>query len=129
MKSVKTIISVLILVLIANVSALGQDKMQKVTKVSLEQTQGKFTQNTVELTPGDYVFAITNNNAGVDVGFVLVPAGKDAGNPDNHIKTAYVSKVVANGKTENSSVVNLPKGEYVYFCPLNKTPQYSLIVK
>jgi plastocyanin len=112
----------------------AQDSMKKTMKdkaqiVALEQTKGQFTQQQVELKAGDYVFAISNNKAGVDVGFVLVPKGADASNPDNHIKAAYVTQVVAEGATEKSNVVHLEAGEYVYFCPLNKTPQYTLTVK
>ena len=132
MKNLKSIVSILVLVFGVSISVQGQDTMMKdskVTTITLEQTAGEFTQQNVALTPGDYVFAIANNNAGVDVGFVLVPAGKDASNPENHIKTAYVNKVVANGKTETTGVVSLPQGEYVYFCPLNKTPHYTLTVK
>ena len=78
---------------------------------------------------GTYVFNVTNNQAGTDVGFVLVPEGKDASNPENHIKEAYVTQVVKEGTTESSNVVTLSKGTYKYFCPLNKTPQYTLVVK
>ncbi|PKV49814.1 Cupredoxin-like domain-containing protein [Aquimarina sp. MAR_2010_214] len=102
---------------------------QKVKNVSLEQTKGEFTQKEIKLSEGSYVFNITNNHAGTDVGFVLVPEGKDASNAENHIKTAYVTKVVAEGKTESSQTVALQKGTYTYFCPLNKTPQYTLIVE
>ncbi|WP_024768981.1 cupredoxin domain-containing protein [Aquimarina macrocephali] len=102
---------------------------QKVKNVSLEQTKGEFTQKEIKLSEGSYVFNITNNNAGTDVGFVLVPEGKDASNAENHIKTAYVTKVVAEGKTESSQTVALQKGTYKYFCPLNKTPQYTLVVE
>lgn len=102
---------------------------QKVKNISLEQTKGEFTQKEIKLSEGSYVFNITNNHAGTDVGFVLVPEGKDASNPENHIKTAYVTKVVAEGKTESSQTVALQKGTYKYFCPLNKTPQYTLIVE
>ncbi|WP_074408332.1 MULTISPECIES: cupredoxin domain-containing protein [Aquimarina] len=102
---------------------------QKVKNVSLEQTKGEFTQKEIKLSEGSYVFNITNNQAGTDVGFVLVPEGKDASNAENHIKTAYVTKVVAEGKTESSQTVALQKGTYKYFCPLNKTPQYTLVVE
>ncbi len=102
---------------------------QQVKTVSLEQTKGEFTQKQVTLSEGSYVFNISNNNVGTDVGFVLVPADKDAANPENHIKEAYVTKVVAEGKTESTKTVNLKKGTYNYFCPLNKTPQYTLVVK
>jgi len=102
---------------------------QQIKTVTLEQTKGEFTQKQVTLSEGDYVFNISNNNVGTDVGFVLVPAGKDASNPENHIKEAYVTKVVGEGKTESTKTVKLTKGTYNYFCPLNKTPQYTLVVK
>ncbi len=59
----------------------------------------------------------------------MIEKGADASNPENHIKTAYVTKVVAEGATEKSNVTTLEKGEYTYFCPLNKTPQYTLTVE
>lgn len=102
---------------------------QEVKTVSLEQTKGEFTQKGITLSEGSYVFNISNNNVGSDVGFVLVPAGKDASNAQNHIKEAYVTKAVANGKTESTKTVTLKKGTYNYFCPLNPTPQYTLTVK
>ncbi len=102
---------------------------QEVKTVSLEQTKGEFTQKSITLSEGSYVFNISNNNVGTDVGFVLVPSGKDASDAKNHIKEAYVTKVVANGKTESSKTVALKKGTYTYFCPLNPTPQYTLTVE
>ena len=130
----RTLLIALAFVFSAGLSAQAQDNMKKsmndkAQTVALEQTKGQFTQQSVELKAGDYVFAITNNNAGVDVGFVLVPKGADASDPANHIKSAYVTQVVAQGATEKSNVVHLEAGEYVYFCPLNKTPQYTLTVK
>ncbi len=107
----------------SNVSA------QEVKTVSLEQTKGEFTQKEVKLSEGTYVFNISNNGVGHNVGFVLVPKGKDASKPENHIANAYVTKAVATGKTESSKQVTLKKGEYVYFCPLNPTPQYTLIIE
>lgn len=102
---------------------------QEVKTVSLEQTKGEFTQKEIKLSEGTYVFNISNNQAGTDVGFVLVPAGKDASDASNHIKAAYVTQVVKEGKAENSNKVTLKKGTYKYFCPLNKTPQYTLTVE
>lgn len=137
MKNVKSILASLVLIVAFGFNAQAQDSMAKKSMskdtmaktVKLEQTKGKFTQESLTLKEGDYVFAISNNNAGVDVGFVLVPKGKDATVAANHIKTAYVTNVVAQGKTETSQTVSLEKGEYVYFCPLNKTPQYTLTVE
>jgi len=99
--------------------------MKKATVVNLEQTKGAFTQKTLTLKEGDYVFKVSNKNVGHKVGFVLAPKS----NPDAHIKTAYVTKAVENNTTESSNVTSLKKGEYVYFCPLNPTPKYTLIVK
>lgn len=129
----KKIISILVIALSFTLTSNAQDKMiKKDTKasiVSLEQTEGEFTQKSVTLSEGSYIFEISNNNVGTDVGFVLVPKGKDVSKPENHIKTAYVTKVVGNNTKEQSNATKLAKGEYVYFCPLNKTPQYTLIVK
>ena len=43
--------------------------------------------------------------------------------------SAYVTTTVKNNSVEPSKETKLTKGEYVYFCPLNPTPQYSLTVE
>jgi len=108
-------------------TANAQDKMMKkeVKIVSLEQTTGEFTQKQITLSAGTYVFEIANSNVDHNVGFVLAPKS----NPDAHIKNAYVTSPVATGTKETSKEVTLAKGEYVYFCPLNPTPQYTLVVE
>lgn len=114
------------------VTATAQDKMMKheaVKTVSLEQTKGEFTQKALTLSEGTYVFEVSNNNAAEKVGLVLIKDGMDASNPKNHIAEAYVTKAVEIGKTESSKSVTLKKGTYKYFCPLNPTPQYTLIVE
>lgn len=110
-------------------SMMKDQKNMNISTVSLEQTPGEFTQKDLILKEGVYVFEVTNNNAGTDVGLVLVPEGKDASNPENHIKNAYVTKAVKEGTKEKSKAVKLTKGTYTYFCPLNKTPQYTLTVE
>jgi len=121
----KKLISTFAFIIAIAFSAQAQD----VKNVSLEQTKGEFTQKEIKVSEGSYIFNISNNNVGTDVGFVLVPEGKDASDAKNHIKEAYVTKTVADGKTESSKTVTLKKGTYKYFCPLNKTPQYTLIVE
>ena len=102
----KKIISILVIALLFTITGNAQDSMKtKATVVSLEQTKGEFTQKTISLTEGDYIFEIANNNVGHQVGFVLVPKGKDASNAENHIKTAYVTKVVDNNTKEKSKVL------------------------
>ncbi|MFC5046816.1 cupredoxin domain-containing protein [Aquimarina hainanensis] len=121
----KKIITLFTFVLAITFTASAQD----VKTVTLEQTKGEFTQKQLTLSEGEYIFNIANHNAGTDVGFVLIPEGADASNPKNHIKEAYVKKVVTEGTTGSTKKVSLKKGTYSYFCPLNKTPQYTLIVE
>ncbi|MEC3906407.1 cupredoxin domain-containing protein [Tamlana sp. 2201CG12-4] len=126
----KKVISILAIVLAFTFNSNAQDKMSKATKtIALEQTKGEFTQKSLTVNEGTYVFKVSNNHVGKDVGLVLVPKGKDASNPENHIKTAYVTTVVKDGKVEKTKPTTLTKGEYVYFCPLNPTPQYTLTVQ
>ncbi|MGJ8548017.1 cupredoxin domain-containing protein [Winogradskyella wichelsiae] len=124
----KKIITIIVIALTFTLTGNAQDAM-KVKTVSLEQTSGEFTQKSLKLSEGDYIFEIANKNVGHQVGFVLVPKGKDASKPENHISTAYVTKAVENNTKETSKVTSLTKGEYVYFCPLNPTPQYTLTVE
>ncbi|WP_435182407.1 plastocyanin/azurin family copper-binding protein [Cellulophaga omnivescoria] len=119
MKNLKNAIALVALLVGVVFTSNAQDKMSKV--ISLEQTKGEFTQKNLTVAPGTYIFEIANKNVGHDVGFVLVKKGQDVSKPENHIKTAYVTKAVANGKKEKSNATVLEKGEYVYFCPLNPT--------
>ena len=98
---------------------------QEVKIVSLEQTKGEFTQKQITLSEGAYIFEISNNNVGHNIGFVLAPK-EDV---KAHLKNAYVKEQVKNNTKQTSKTVTLAKGEYVYFCPLNPTPQYTLIVE
>ena len=124
-----------ILLVAVSFTATAQEKMMKkdamqhtmVKTVALEQTKGEFTQKELTLSEGTYIFNISNNDVGHDVGFVLAPKGKT--DAQYHIKNAYVTKPVANNATGTSKRVTLEKGEYVYFCPLNPTPQYTLTVE
>ena len=99
----------------------------QVETVKLTQMPAKFQTESMTLTEGQYQFEIANNGVDHEVGFVLVPKGKYS--PENHIKAAYVKAPVPNGKSSMTSVVDLKAGEYEYFCPLNPTPKYKLIVK
>ena len=119
----KKIITILILILGVSFTASAQ----QVKTVALEQTNGEFTQKQITLSEGTYVFEIANNGIAHNVGFVLVPQGKKGA--ENHIKNAYVTKAVATNKKSTSKKVTLKKGTYEYFCPLNPTPRYRLVVQ
>lgn len=111
--------------LLVNFATLAQDQVKT---VKLEQTPGEFKTKTLKVKPGTYVFEVTNNDVDHEVGFVLAPKKANI-EMDDHIKQAYLSKTIKAGETASSKEVTLEKGEYVYFCPLNPTPQYTLIVE
>lgn len=113
-------------VMIILLSAFASTAMGQVNKISLTQTTGEFTIKSLTLSPGDYQFEIINNGVDHEVGFVLAPKGKT--DQANHIKEAYVTSTVKNGSSSMTQNVSLSPGEYVYFCPLNPTEEYELIV-
>jgi len=127
----KKVVSILVIVAAFSFNVNAQNNMKKeaIKKIALEQTIGEFTQKSLTVSEGTYIFEVSNNHIGKDVGFVLVPKGKDASKPENHIQTAYVTTAVKNNTVEQSKATKMTKGEYIYFCPLNQTPQYSLTVE
>jgi hypothetical protein len=127
----KKVVSILVIVLAFTFNSNAQDKMmdKAVKTISLEQTKGEFVQKALTVSEGTYVFEVANNHAAKEVGLVLMQKGKDASKPENHIQTAYVTQVVKDGETQKTKATTLAKGEYVYFCPLNPTPQYTLTVQ
>lgn len=126
----KKVILVVALVFSVAFSMNAQDNMTKqvVNTISLEQTPGEFTQKSISVSEGTYIFEIVNNAVGHDVGFVLVQKGKDISKPENHIQTAYVTEVVGTGKKQTSKPTKLAKGEYVYFCPMNPTSTDNMLI-
>ncbi|MBU3026811.1 cupredoxin domain-containing protein [Zobellia galactanivorans] len=126
----KNIITAVVLVFTLAFSANAQNEMSKkeVKTIALEQTPGEFTQKQLTVSPGTYIFEIANKDVGHDVGFVLVKKGEDISKPENHIQTAYVTEVVATGKTQLSKPTVLEAGEYVYFCPMNPTATDNTIL-
>lgn len=133
----RKIVTLLVVTMGFMVSVNAQDKMMKdkmmsdgIKTIKLEQTPGEFTQKTLTVSEGTYVFEIANSNVDHNVGFVLVEKGKDISKPENHIQTAYVTSPVGTNETQTSKPTVLTKGEYVYFCPLNPTAtDNTLVVK
>ena len=122
----KNVIATLALVIGLVFTASAQDKTIKT--ISLEQTPGEFTQKSLTVSEGTYVFEIANSGVDHEVGFVLVEKGKDISKPENHIQTAYVTTMVGTDKTQSSKPTVLSKGEYVYFCPLNPTSTDNTLI-
>lgn len=79
---------------------------------------------TLVVTPGDYVFRVTNKNVPYPLGFWLRGEGM--------LGFATLPSVSGGGlvlgKTQDYRI-NLKPGEYIYSCPLNPTPNYKLIVE
>lgn len=101
---------------------------QRPQAIHLEQIDGAFEQTSLELKAGQpYVFLVKNKGVDREVGFVIAPKGNTE--QENHIQSAYLSKTIKDGEMSQSKEVKLEKGEYVYFCPLNPTPLYSITVK
>jgi hypothetical protein len=91
-----------------------------------EQTGKKRLANaeTLELSPGLYIFRVTNKNVPYELGFYLRGAGLAS--------RFTLPKVAGGGLTQGTTKdyrIELKEGEYVYSCPLNPTPNYRLIVK
>ena len=84
---------------------------------------------TLELTPGTYVFRVTNRDVPYELGFWLRDRDYDWRNPLHKLtKTSVSGGGLVMGKTQ-SYEVELKPGEYLYSCPLNPTPDYRLVVK
>lgn len=117
----------LFITLVAAFAFLATGFSQDAKTIVLEQTKGEFTLEEIHLSEGDYVFEIVNNGVDHEVGFVLAPEGMT--DQEHHIKEAYVKETVKEGSSSMTNVVSLTPGTYVYFCPLNPTPQYKLVVE
>ena len=119
-------VSILYLLALAVLGSLAY--AQQPETISLIQTPGEFDQTELTLEAGKpYVFEVENNGVDHLLGFVIAPKGKT--DKANHVQSAYLNKTIADGERSSSQKVVLEKGEYVYFCPLNPTPQYKIIVK
>lgn len=79
---------------------------------------------TLELKPGRYIFRVSNENVPYELGFWL----RGATLVDRALLPSVSGGGLALGTTRDYEI-ELKPGEYVYSCPLNPTPDYSLIVK
>lgn len=125
----KKLVFILSLVLgLFSIENLSGQSTENVKTIKLEQVPGGFTKKKLKLKAGkSYVFDVTNKGIDHEVALVVAPKGKTE--QTNHIQNAYLEKTIKNGENAQSKVVQLPKGEYVYFCPLNPTPEYTIVVK
>jgi plastocyanin len=110
------------------VEATSEEIMPMAEVIKLEEVEGAFTTTELNLKAGEYLFEVTNNGIPHEVAFVLAP-NKEQIEEADYIADAMLVNTVKAGETASSKkAVTLEKGEYVYFCPLNKTPKYKLTV-
>ncbi len=106
-----------------------EEPAEQVKVIQLEEIPGAFTTEELVLEEGTYTFEVTNKGIDKEVAFVLAPA-KEGLQQEDWISDAMLTSAIADGQTASSTKpVKLEKGEYLYFCPLNSTPQYKLTVK
>lgn len=112
----------------ANVE-VEEDVEEEIKLIQLNQIPGEFTNGDLTLEAGTYKFEVQNSGVDHEVGLVLAPKSDEITEAD-HIQNAYVTQVVKDGEVQEcKGEVTLEKGEYVYFCPLNPTPQYTITVE
>ncbi len=78
----------------------------------------------LKLKPGRYIFRVTNKNVPYSLGFYLRGAGLYG-----RLALPKVSGGGLDIGVTQDYAINLVPGEYIYSCPLNTTPDYSLIVE
>lgn len=92
-------------------------------RINDETDDGRLAEsNVIELAPGDYVFRVTNRDVDYPLGFWLRGKG---------LARVSLPSVSGGGLTTGVTKdyeITLAPGEYHYSCPLNSTPDYTLIV-
>ncbi|MFK8163539.1 MAG: hypothetical protein AB8H12_13890 [Lewinella sp.] len=108
-----------------NMAAKGETMMAKKaapTVVQLSQVEGEYTNQLLNLTPGDYIFEVTNTEEDKDLGFYLQDKS------GTQVANSGLEALVGNGETSRTGVVTLTEGAFQYSCPLNPTPHYTINV-
>ena len=78
----------------------------------------------LKLKPGKYIFRVTNKNVPYSLGFYLRGAGI--------LGRVTLPRVSGGGLytgVTQDYAITLKPGKYIYSCPLNTTPDYSLVVE
>lgn len=95
-----------------------------------EKTGAERLQNAevMKLKPGEYIFRVSNKNVPYELGFWLREKDYNWANPVHKLTKTSVSGGGMHLGTTLEYKVTLEPGEYLFSCPLNTTPDYSLIV-
>jgi len=82
----------------------------------------------ISVVAGDYIFRVRNKNVPYELGFWLRDTDYDWRNPLHKLtKTSVSGGGLTEGKSQDYAVTLKP-GTYLYSCPLNTTPDYTLVV-
>jgi hypothetical protein len=110
--------------------AFSTSAQENAMLVKLTQTPGKFEGKEIKLKSGSYQFEVTNKGVDHEVAFFLQKES-DRSNAEfsTSLNNSGLPKLLKNGETAKTGVVELTAGKYVYSCPLNPTPHYSIVVE
>ncbi|HAA91953.1 MAG TPA: hypothetical protein DCS82_02945 [Rhodospirillaceae bacterium] len=99
-------------------------------KINKETGKDRLTKaKEIVVKPGKYVIRVTNKNVPYALGFWIRSEGYDWKNPLHKVSKLSVSGGgLTLGKSRDYEV-ELKPGRYTYSCPLNPTPDYTLVVK
>lgn len=129
-KSILTLAFVVVSTLFIAKKTTAQTSDKEVTIIELTQTKDQFLTQKLNLKPGKYQFRVVNKDVNKDLGFVIQ---KEVDKKGDVMKTAvtnsFTTALVKKGEAQYTGIVQLNTGEYVYSCPLNPTPHYTISVK
>ena len=129
-KQFLTFVLVAVATLFSSNISFAQSKEQKVTVIDLSQTTNEFNVKGLQLKPGKYQFKVTNLDVNKELGFVIQKASdKNMDVMKTALENSFTTALIKKGDTQLTGVVELKEGEYVYSCPLNPTPHYTINVK
>lgn len=128
-KGISTIAFVAVATLISVNTISAQTNDKDVAIIELIQTTGEFVTHKLSLKPGKYQFRIVNKDVDKELGFVIQKAvDQKADVMKTAIPNSFTTALVEKGEVQYTGIVELKTGEYVYSCPLNPTPHYTISV-
>lgn len=129
-KSILVCLFVAVATLFSTNTVSAQTSEKNVTIIEVTQTAGEISTQTLNLKPGKYQFRVVNKNVDKDLGFVIQKAEDKKGDVmKTAVPNSFTTALVKKGEVQYTGIVELKAGEYVYSCPLNPTPHYTLSVK
>ncbi len=129
-KTILTIAYVVVTTLLSSNTVFAQTTEKDVTIIEVTQTAGEISTQTLNLKPGKYQFRVVNKDVDKDLGFVIQKASDKKGDVmKTAVKNSFTTALVKKGEVQYTGIVALKAGEYIYSCPLNPTPHYTLSVK